>query len=273
MAEVPIFQVDVFTSDGFLGNPAAVCPLPEFLDDYLLQAVARQNNVAETAFIVPSKFDNADFDIKWFTPYEQINFCSHSTLAAAYVVLTWLEPEWQSVTFASQNVRYLVSRRGGMYSLTLGAHKASEVKTIPADLQTAMQCKIERLFISHRAYHLVLAHQDNVFNLQPDFEKLKSIDVNGIHVTAPADNSDDLVDYVCRCFYPALGILEDPVTLTSYRSTALYWSERLSKKGLVAHQVSNRGGQLWLSLDGDEVTIAGEVSMISQGSLYITGLT
>lgn len=272
MSEVPIFQIDVCTSETFTGNPAAVCPLPKFLDDSLLQAVARENNLSETAFIVPSAAEDVDFDLRWFTPNKEVQLCGHATIAAAYVVLAFLEPEWRFVRFSAKTGHHTVHRKGGLFSLTLPLpEQTAEQMDEPEGIREAMGGQpIEKVLHTGDLYHLIYENRDMIKALDPDFSSLKGSSSYGFVASAVSDAGDQ-EDYVSRCFYPALDIEEDPVTLSAYLYSAPYWFDRLGKKALMSHQISKRGGQVWLSCADNHLTISGEATMIMQGSLFITG--
>lgn len=271
MAEVPIFQVDIFTSDHYRGNPAAVCPVPQFLDDDIMQAIARENNLSETAFMVPSSLDNADFELRWFTPNNEVDLCSHSTIAAAYVVMNFLETDWQTVRFNTVKGRVKVDRIGGLYSITLPLIDADLVEEEPSGLREAMGGPdIQHLYHTGNIYHAVYEDRAIIEGLIPDYDMMLSRQSIGFIASAPDDTG--LTDYVSRCFYPSLDIKEDPVTMTSYRISVSHWAKALGKKTFLSHQLSHRGGQIWMTLGDDSVTIRGEAEMISQGSLFITGI-
>ncbi|WND02002.1 PhzF family phenazine biosynthesis isomerase [Temperatibacter marinus] len=270
MAEVPIFQVDVFSSDQHLGNPAAVCPLTEFLENDILQAVARESNLSETAFIVPTPDKETDFDIKWFTPNSEVDLCGHATIAAASIVLSFLETDWEQVSFDTIDGPVHVNQRGGLFSITLPMIDVSPIEA-PTELKEALNgfdCK--HIYHSGTTYHIVYESRETLAKLDPDFDLLKQSTSYGFIASAPDETGE--TDFVTRCFYPSLDIEEDPVTLTAYRIVVGHWASEKGKDTFMSHQLSNRGGQLWLKKNGRDLTISGEATMISQGSLFIAGL-
>jgi len=272
MPDIPIYQVDAFTGRAFGGNPAAVCPLDVFLPDSLLQSIALENNLSETAFIVPMK-GGADYHLRWFTPGVEVALCGHATLAAAYVVFSHLQPELQTVRFQTLSGVLTVVCDDERYRMDFPA-----LKPVPFDaaagLGAAMGVEPQAVLKSEqgdRDLLLVYGDVDVVQGLNPDLEALKAFAPYGFVATASENinytRSD--VDFVSRCFFPNHGIGEDPVTGSAHCVSAPYWAERLGYSKMFAKQISARGGDLWLEVAGDRVFISGQAVQVMQGVLTI----
>jgi len=268
MRECAIYQVDAFTSRPFRGNPAAVCPLTAFPDDALLQKIAVENNLSETAFIVPCASDDADYELRWFTPTMEVQLCGHATLASAHVVFTHLHPEWEMVRFNTASGVLAVIRHGDRYEMDFPSLHPYPYD-IPQGLGDAMGAEPMAVCKSDRADRdLMLVYEDaaTVRALTPDSAALKAFAPFGFIATAPGEGD---VDFVSRCFFPNHGIAEDPVTGSAHCVSAPYWAERLGKNTLYARQVSARGGDLWLTVKGDRVKIAGQAVEVMRGKLLL----
>lgn len=259
--KLPIFQVDAFSARTFGGNPAAVCPLPEFLEDAAMQAVAAENNLAETAFIVPR--GEAAYDIRWFTPLAEVDLCGHATVASAYVLFNHLRPDLKRVTFGSKSGPLPVSAENGRIVLDFPALPAKPI-ALPAGLTTALgAAPISTLEAS--ALLAVFGSEADVRALKPDPRAVAAVHWHGVIVTAPGDE----VDFVSRFFAPNYGLDEDPVTGSAHCTLAPYWAERLRKTRLHALQVSKRGGELWCEVAGDRVHIGGKAAPYLEGTIEI----
>jgi PhzF family phenazine biosynthesis protein len=259
---VPIFQIDAFTSRVFAGNPAAVCPLERWLAADVLQSIAAENNLAETAFIVARP--DADYDIRWFTPSVEVQLCGHATLASAHVVFEELQPARSSVVFHSPSGPLPVSKNG--HILTLDFPKRSYDAVAPPEILTrALGQPASEAYFSVENYMLVYGHADHVRRLSPQFSLLRSVEALGFIVTAPGEQSD----FVSRFFAPAAGIDEDPVTGSAHCTLAPYWAQRLGKKHLHALQVSKRGGELFCDVRPSRVLIGGSVARYLAGTISI----
>jgi PhzF family phenazine biosynthesis protein len=265
---IPIYQVDAFTDRLFEGNPAAVCPLTDWLSDDLLQKIAAENNLSETAFFV-SRDD--EFELRWFTPEVEVDLCGHATLAAAFVLMDLLEPSRRSVTFRSRSGPLYVTREGDLFSLDFPGRPPAPI-TEPPGLSGALGAPPASVLKS-RDTIAVFDDPDTVRRLAPDMEKLKSIGGFAVCATAPGTGRDGDVDYVLRFFAPAQGISEDPVTGSAQCSLAPYWSERLGKTILRARQVSRRGGELLCEVAGDRVRIAGKAVLVFSGILRLPSIS
>lgn len=257
--KISLFQIDAFASRVFAGNPAAVCPLEEWLEDSLLQAIAAENNLSETAFLVRS---GAQYQIRWFTPVQEVTLCGHATLASAFVVLNILEPGRSSVIFSSQSGPLKVECRGDRLQMEFPLWQP-EVCSVPADLVAGLRLKPLEVFLARTYLAAVYDSEEQVRSLQPDFELLKRLDCLGVIVTAPGI----AVDFVSRFFAPRVGIPEDPVTGSAHCTLVPYWSKRLGKTQLHALQVSPRGGELFCEQLDDKVIIAGRAVKYLEGRI------
>ena len=260
MTEIPLYQIDAFTSRPFAGNPAAVCPLQTWPDDALLQAIAAENNLAETAFYAP---EGDGFRLRWFTPEVEVDLCGHATLASAFVLMTRNGARSRKeVVFHTRSGDLRVSREGELLVMDFPARKA-DFAPAPAALIDAMGRR-PRHALKANYWLLVYDSADEVLALKPDMEGLKRA---GIPVIASAPGDD--ADFVSRFFAPTVGIPEDPVTGSAHCVLTPYWSQRLMKKKLHARQVSRRGGELWCELAGDRVKLAGRCAFFMQGKISL----
>jgi len=258
MFQLPLFQVDAFTNQIFGGNPAAVCPVPIMFSSETLQAIAKENNLSETAYLLElPEDDEADFLLRWFTPSMEVDLCGHATLAAAYVVFTHIKPELKDVKFNTRSGILTVVRGEERNTMSFPSLHPFPYAT-PDGLGAAMGaeptavCKSDR---ADRDLMLVYDDADTVRGLLPDNEALKAFAPFGFIATAPGEGDED---FVSRCFFPNHGITEDPVTGSAHCVSGPYWAERLGKTDLYAKQLSARGGDLWLKMVDDRVEISGE---------------
>lgn len=258
--KIPLYQVDAFTSTLFHGSPAAVCPLDDWLDDTQLQAIAAENNLSETAFFVPR---DDHYDLRWFTPVTEVDLCGHATLAAAFVILEFIDSSLAKVEFSTKSGVLIVVRDGSLLSMDFPARPASSC-TVPDDLLEGLGKQPEYVFLS-RDYLVVYGSEEEVKSLDPDMDRLLSVDCLGVIVTAPGTKAD----FVSRFFAPRAGVPEDPVTGSAHCTLIPYWAKRLNKNKLHAHQVSKRGGELFCEALGDRVKIAGEAVLYLEGSIHL----
>lgn len=268
MPEVPIYQVDAFTSRAFGGNPAAVCPLNAFLPDDLLQAIALENNLSETAFLVPLVGDEADYHLRWFTPGVEVALCGHATLAAAHIVFTHLVPTAQSVRFLTLSGLLTVDRVGDRYRMDFPVYKPFPYD-VPVGLGAAMGVEPDSVLKSDQGDRdLLLVYPDaaTVAALAPDLPALTAFAPFGFIATAPGSGA---ADFVSRCFFPNHGLGEDPVTGSAHCVSAPYWSEKLDKTDLFAQQISARGGDLWLTVQADRLFISGHAIEMMRGTFLV----
>jgi PhzF family phenazine biosynthesis protein len=259
---VPIYQVDAFSSKLFGGNPAAICPLSEWLPDATLQSIAAENNLAETAYYVRK---NGGFHIRWFTPGVEVDLCGHATLAAAHVIMEIRKEAKQGrVAFDSKSGELVVTREGDLYALDFPARPPSET-TFDNKLFEALGAQ-PKLVLGARDYLCVFDTEAQVRAVKPNMEKLAAIDRFATIVTAPGTDCD----FVSRFFAPAKGVPEDPVTGSAHCTLIPYWAERLGKTKLFARQISPRGGELWCEHRGDRVTIAGRAVKYLEGTIVVS---
>jgi PhzF family phenazine biosynthesis protein len=266
LSDLPIYQVDAFTDRPFSGNPAAVVPLPAWPDDALLQAIALENGVSETAFLVPATADDrlADYELRWFTPTIEVELCGHATLAAAHVVLTRLFPGLAQVRFRTRKAGILIVTRlpSGTLSMDLPAWQPKRI-TMPVRLLEALGGLRVREVWMARDLIVVLDDPESVRNFDPDFCRLSLLDVPAIILTAPGRDCD----VVSRFFAPRKGIPEDPVTGSAHCQIVPYWANRLGKKSLICRQISSRGGTVQCRLRDDRVTMEGCAVLVLHGTI------
>jgi len=259
---LPLYQVDAFTDRLFGGNPAAVCPLDAWLPDATLQAIAAENNLSETAFFVR---DGGDYALRWFTPTVEVDLCGHATLASGHVVMLFLEPQRESVSFQTRKAGTLVvTRRGDLLAMDFPARPASPVEP-PPGLLTALGGAPRGVWRA-RDHLVVYDSAAEIAALEPDFSALGKVDCWAAIATAPGE---DGIDFVSRCFAPAGGINEDPVTGSAHCTLVPYWAGRLGKTTLRARQISKRVGDLWCEHRGERVTIAGKAAFYMQGTIEV----
>lgn len=267
MTEIPLYQVDAFTSRAFGGNPAAVCLLESYPDNATLQAIATENNLSETAFLVPMEGE-ADYRLRWFTPGVEVALCGHATLAAAHVVFTHMRPELDAVRFKTLSGILTVTRTGDKMTMDFPSLHPYAYPT-PDGIGAAMGAEPVKVYKSNRADRdLLLVYPDEatIAALTPDLEALKAFAPFGFIATAPGDGD---VDFVSRGFFPNHGIAEDPVTGSAHCVSAPYWARELDKPELYARQISARGGDLWIEVKGDRVLISGQAVEIIRGTLML----
>jgi predicted PhzF superfamily epimerase YddE/YHI9 len=259
---LPIYQVDAFTDSLFGGNPAAVCPLQAWLPADTMQAIAAENNLAETAFFVR---EGTDYALRWFTPTVEVDLCGHATLAAGHVVFRFIERERNSVSFRTTKAGTLVvGRRGDMLAMDFPARPA--VPTEPPPGLFAALGGTPREVLSARDHLVVYGSAAEIAALDPDLAVLAKVDCWAAIVTAPGEGG---IDFVSRFFAPAQGVPEDPVTGSSHCTLVPYWANRLGKAKLGARQLSRRGGALSCALEGDRVSIAGRAVLYLEGQIEV----
>ena len=257
-----IYQVDAFTDKIFGGNPAAVIPLQSWIDEKLMQNIALENNLSETAFIVKNE---ESYAIRWFTPALEIDLCGHATLASAYVIKTFLEPHVQEIIFTTQKAGELKTYiKEGLYTLDFPSRMPVPTEAPKALLESLGNTPVVEVLRS-RDYFVVLPNEEAVHNSEPDFELMKELDATGVIITAKGQTAD----VVSRCFYPAAGIPEDPVTGSAHCNIVPYWAEKLGTQKIVAKQISKRGGDLWCELKGDRVLMSGHCALFMTGELSL----
>ena len=253
---LPIHQIDAFADRPFTGNPAAVMPLEAWLPDTTMQAIAAENNLAETAFLVR---EPGGWHIRWFTPEEEVDLCGHATLASAFLLLTELEPG-DHVAFLSRSGPLAVTREGERFVLDFPSRPGAPAPEMMAPLAAAFGVAPSEV---RRARDLMAVFPDEatVRALKPEMSALAATGAFGVLATAPGRE----VDFVSRCFFPGAGVPEDPVTGSAHCTLIPYWSERLGKARLSAYQASARGGHLACELQGDRVRIGGRAVKVLEG--------
>ena len=233
---IPIYQIDAFASEVFKGNPAAVCPLLDWPEDEILQNIAAENNLSETAFFV----DKGDhFDLRWFTPNMEIDLCGHATLASAFVIFTYLDFDWDKIRFKTISGDLIITRDDSLICMDFPAWKP-EPMDIPDALVKALNLRPRQTYKS-RDIIALLDSEEEVLSLKPDFCELEKLDTLCTIVTAPGDR----VDFVSRVFAPIAGIPEDPVTGSAHSSLIPFWAEKLNKNKMTARQLSKRTGTIY----------------------------
>ena len=260
--KIPIWQVDAFATKAFAGNPAAVCWLDDWLADGVLQAIAAENNLSETAFLVP----HADgFDLRWFAPAKEVALCGHATLAAAKVLFDLRGWKEESIRFRTRQRGVLtVAKRGEWFEMDFPALPATPVQT-PAGLAAALGVEPRQVLASTDDWLAVLDDEAAVRNLKPDLAALKTFNCRCVVPTARGDEAD----FVSRAFAPRYGIPEDPVTGSAHCALAPYWAGVLGKDELRAFQVSARGGEVRCRVAGDRVKLAGQAATFLEGTICV----
>jgi PhzF family phenazine biosynthesis protein len=262
LMKIKMYQVDAFTEQLFGGNPAAVCITEQWLPETLMQSIAAENNLAETAFITA---DEDGYGIRWFTPTVEVDLCGHATLAAAHVIFHHLDYRDNEVVFHSRNSgRLSVRRHGAMLSLDFPADEYKRVTT-PLALEQALGIEPMATYKGKTDYMAVLPSEQDVASLAPNMALLNTLEARGVIVTAMGDN----VDFVSRFFAPQSGINEDPVTGSAHTTLTPYWARELGKMKLSAMQLSARAGRLWCRHLGDRVEISGHAVTYMQAEIEV----
>ena len=255
-----IYQVDAFADRVFAGNPAAVCPLDDWLPDSLMQSIAAENNLSETAFFVPA---GEGFSIRWFTPQVEVDLCGHATLASAHVLFDHLGHAENEIVFESRSGRLAVTKEGERLVLDFPAQAPAHCDT-PRAIIRAFDREPEDTLLAADLV-VVFGEASHVRNAEPDIEALRTLDCRGVIITAPGDDCD----FVARFFGPKVGIDEDPVTGSAYTQLAPYWAARTGKSTFHARQVSQRGGEVFCELVGERVRIGGTAVSYLEGVIEV----
>ena len=256
---IPFYQVDAFTTQPFHGNPAAVSPLENWLDDTIMQKIAMENNLAETAFFVPN---GEDYDIRWFTPTKEVNLCGHATLASAYILFEKLGYQKKQITFHSKSGPLHISRNGRDISMDFPAEPAINCAIPQAIIDAFGVNPVEVL--KSVDYIVIFDESVDITTLTPDLDALRTLDLRGVCITT----TDDVYDFVNRFFAPNYGIDEDSVTGSAYTQLVPYWAEKLDKESFKCKQVSPRGGELNCYLKGARVLISGNAVCSIEGEMH-----
>ena len=260
MSTIPFFQVDAFADKPLSGNPAAVMPLEHWLDDALLQAIATENKLSETAFTVPSESEDADFDLRWFTPTNEVELCGHATLAAGHILMTG-----SSARFSTKSGTLIVSRRDDLLELDMRAANLTEVRE--PDLCGALGLPNSPAWLAdgyNDAAIIEVADEAAVRAVRPDYYGLKKI-----HRMAVVTARGKTHDVVSRVFVPYLGIDEDPVTGSAHAALVPYWTERLGRHEFSALQASARSGVLYCRAEGDRAVMGGRCQTVIVGQFQL----
>lgn len=259
--KIKIYQIDAFADKIFSGNPAAVCPLNEWLPDELLQNIAMENNLAETAFYVK---EIEGLRIRWFTPTIEVDLCGHATLATAFVLFYHENYSEEKIVFNSRSGPLTITKSDEVLTLNFPVDTLVEVNSIP-ELEQGLGVKPLKTFKGKTDYMLVFENEDQIKNMNPDFKLIGTVNTRGIIVTAKGDN----VDFVSRFFGPQSGMDEDPVTGSAHTSLSPYWAKVLNKTEFTALQLSKRLGKLKCKLLGDRVEISGTAKLFLVGTISI----
>ena len=262
MTEIPIYQVDAFASQVFAGNPAAVCPLEAWLSDAVMQAIALENNLSETAFVV-KRGAGAEYDLRWFTPAHEVDLCGHATLGSAYVIANNLDAGVTEIKFHTRSGLLTVTREGELYTMDFPVLPPTRLDDDPA-VAEALGAAPRELY-DQMDMMAVFGSEAEVAALAPDMNKVAALDTRGVIATAPGDTCD----FVSRFFAPRAGIPEDPVTGSAHCITTPYWAEQLGKNRMSARQISARGGALEVELRGERVQISGRVAPYMEGRIRV----
>jgi PhzF family phenazine biosynthesis protein len=259
VSELPFFQVDAFAEEPLSGNPAAVMPLDQWLPDALMQAIAAENNLSETAFLVPSEGADADYDLRWFTPATEVDLCGHATLASAHVLITG-----ERIRFATRSGVLTVSREGDLLKLDLPAFdaRAGDAPGLREALGVAGETYLGEG--GNNSAIVLLDDETAVRSVRPDFTALKAFD-RLVMVTAPGDEQD----IASRVFAAYHGIDEDPVTGSAHAALVPFWAKRLGRQEFTAFQASARGGLLYCRMAGDRVILAGHCQTVITGTFQL----
>ena len=258
--KLPIYQIDAFTGRLFGGNPAAVVLMDEWLPDTVLQAIAAENNLAETAFVIPR---GEVSPLRWYTPVVEMDLCGHATLATADVLFRYRFPSLQKISFETKAGSLIVTREGDRLALDFPARPGKQVE-VGADVAGALGARPKEAYLA-RDLLAVFGSEAEVRALKPDFRKVAALEAFGVIVSAPGDE----VDFVSRFFVPRAGIDEDPVTGSAHCTLVPFWAERLGRKTLRARQISPRGGELYCELRGDRVIMAGNAVEYLRGEITV----
>ncbi|MGD1879507.1 MAG: PhzF family phenazine biosynthesis protein [Kiloniellaceae bacterium] len=265
MTEITLYQVDAFTDRPFGGNPAAVCPLEAWLPDELLQAIAAENNLSETAYFVA---EEGGYRLRWFTPTMEVELCGHATLASAYVIAQHIEPGVGKIVFQSASGPLTVTRAGVIFTLDFPSEAPvtfDDKGAVAAALGIVPQAVLKAPKVDGGKLLASLASEAEVRAAAPDLAKVAILPGDGLIVTAPGDK----VDFVSRYFAPHAGIPEDPVTGSAHCVLTPFWSARLGKARLEARQISARGGDLTVEDKGDRTLISGTVTPYLEGRIRV----
>ncbi len=259
---IPYFEVAAFTNRPFAGNPAGVCLLERWLPDETMQAIAAENNLAETAFLVPRA---GGFDLRWMTPTVEVDLCGHATLASGHALFRHRDYPGKTIYFQTRSGELTVERDEEKLVLDFPSLPAEPV-AVTSEIRVALGAEPVGL-LQGRDYIALFSSQREIADVQPDLDRITRLDRQGVVVTAPGDDCD----FVSRYFAPAAGIPEDPVTGSTHCTLIPYWAERLGNRELFARQISARGGELFCADRGERVSIGGEAVTYVEGRIHLAG--
>jgi len=258
--ELPIYQIDAFSSDVFKGNPAAVCPLSEWLSAETMQSIASENNLSETAFFIPK---GDDYSIRWFTPASEVDLCGHATLGSAYVLFNILGYKKDAILFDSRSGILKVTKQDDWLTLDFPKQPPVPCDT-PSELIAAFNVEPIECMVSED-HIAVFENETDIETANPNYEQLKKLDSRGVIITARSMR----YDFVARFFAPKVGVPEDPVTGSAYTQLAPYWASKLGPKKFKAKQMSLRGGEVRCEIVGDRVLISGKAAKYMEGKITL----
>ena len=255
------YVVDAFAESIFQGNPAGICIMDHWLTEDLMQKIAFENNLSETAFVVK---EGESYHIRWFTPQYEIDLCGHATLASSYIIHQFVEPDLKEIKFSSLSGELKVKVEEEYFILDFPTRKPEPIQ-VDQKLEEILGVEIKEAYLS-RDVMVVVEDEEVIKGLEPDFEKLSNYEVgDGVIVTAKSK----AYDFVSRCFYPKCGVNEDPVTGSAHCNLIPYWAEKLEKDEMQAKQLSSRGGKLYCKLEGERVKIGGSAVLYMIGNIQI----
>lgn len=262
--KLSICQIDAFTDRLFGGNPAAIIPLEEWLPDRLLQDIAMENQLSETAYLVP---EGEGWRLRWFTPTTEVDLCGHATLASAHFLFAEQGHAGDEILFHSRSGDLSVRRTGEGYSMDFPDDPTTPVEeeTERFALEEALLAPIREVRRGRHDYLAVLGSEGEIRSLRPDLRRVAELDARGVIVTAPGGETD----FVSRCFFPATGIDEDPVTGSAHTTMAPWWSEQVGRNRLTAAQLSRRGGLVTCEVKGDRVILGGKAVTFLHGTIEV----
>ena len=258
---IPFFQVDAFTDRLFGGNPAGICPLEQWLENEVMQKIAMENNLSESAFFIKK---DEGFHIRWFTPKVEVNLCGHATLASAHVIFQYLGHKPQVISFESRSGMLNVRKENELLVLDFPANKPQRTG-LPEDFVQSLNITPVQCYRGKEDYLLLYKSQQEIEALIPDFKKLEKIDARAVIVTAPGNQAD----FVSRFFAPRVGVDEDPVTGSAHTVLIPFWAEKLGKTEMKALQLSRRGGTLFCRLRDNRVDIGGKAVTYLKGEISL----
>ncbi|MHC1721287.1 MAG: PhzF family phenazine biosynthesis protein [Clostridiaceae bacterium] len=258
--KIPIYQIDAFTDVQFKGNPAAICPLDSWISDELMQNIAMENNLSETAFFVKS---GSGYELRWFTPKGEIDLCGHATLAASYVIFNYIDKDAETIDFSTKSGLLQISRTGKLINMVFPSREGIKIEA--PDILVKALGKIPVEVYKSRDYMAVYEREEDIREMAPDMELLKKLDALGIIVTAKGKEAD----FVSRFFAPGSGVNEDPVTGSAHCTLVPYWKKVLGKDEFIALQLSERTGKLYCTYLGDRVKMSGEAAAYLEGFIYV----